>query len=300
MSSEPSAILTLDEATQRRFLRLAHRPWSWKRLRVELSACDNPFCGCSDVSFRCVPEDVTSPQPQDRLCFALDVIEREVSHDTPEKPTPESLALAEAVVAELGESDWEWLYGEFLRAKRAAMKRIDLVRFDAVFPPEAMTGKGAMVGYGEILPFAMQWSFTIGEAQWLADDAYCTEPQCTCRDVLIRFLHVADAPAGGIARVTGAIPAVFYNYQRGTSRTAQAPSPGQPSIRELVEAMKQAHPDFDREAEHRHLQLKTLFVSALQKAAQKPMPDERAPPAPGRNDPCPCGSGKKFKKCCGK
>ena len=20
---------------------------------------------------------------------------------------------------------------------------------------------------------------------------------------------------------------------------------------------------------------------------------------PGRNDPCPCGSGKKFKKCCG-
>jgi uncharacterized protein len=22
-------------------------------------------------------------------------------------------------------------------------------------------------------------------------------------------------------------------------------------------------------------------------------------PKPGRNDPCPCGSGKKFKKCCG-
>lgn len=22
-------------------------------------------------------------------------------------------------------------------------------------------------------------------------------------------------------------------------------------------------------------------------------------PAPGRNDPCPCGSGRKFKKCCG-
>jgi len=25
----------------------------------------------------------------------------------------------------------------------------------------------------------------------------------------------------------------------------------------------------------------------------------RAEPKPGRNDPCPCGSGKKFKKCCG-
>ncbi|HSF23252.1 MAG TPA: SEC-C metal-binding domain-containing protein, partial [Blastocatellia bacterium] len=25
----------------------------------------------------------------------------------------------------------------------------------------------------------------------------------------------------------------------------------------------------------------------------------RAGPKAGRNDPCPCGSGKKFKKCCG-
>jgi uncharacterized protein YchJ len=26
----------------------------------------------------------------------------------------------------------------------------------------------------------------------------------------------------------------------------------------------------------------------------------RAQKEPGRNDPCPCGSGKKYKKCCGK
>jgi SEC-C motif-containing protein len=29
-------------------------------------------------------------------------------------------------------------------------------------------------------------------------------------------------------------------------------------------------------------------------------PFVRAEPKVGRNDPCPCGSGKKFKKCCGK
>ena len=43
---------------------------------------------------------------------------------------------------------------------------------------------------------------------------------------------------------------------------------------------------------------------AAEPAAQDPAP-EAAAPAPvqavgaGRNDPCPCGSGKKFKKCCG-
>ncbi len=25
----------------------------------------------------------------------------------------------------------------------------------------------------------------------------------------------------------------------------------------------------------------------------------KAEPIPGRNEPCPCGSGKKYKKCCG-
>ena len=32
---------------------------------------------------------------------------------------------------------------------------------------------------------------------------------------------------------------------------------------------------------------------------EKPKP-KRAGPKVGRNDPCPCGSGKKYKVCCGK
>jgi SEC-C motif-containing protein len=32
----------------------------------------------------------------------------------------------------------------------------------------------------------------------------------------------------------------------------------------------------------------------------KNQPITREGPKIGRNDPCPCGSGKKYKKCCGK
>jgi uncharacterized protein len=34
-------------------------------------------------------------------------------------------------------------------------------------------------------------------------------------------------------------------------------------------------------------------------ASPTPAPEQRAQPKVGRNEPCPCGSGKKFKKCCG-
>ena len=30
------------------------------------------------------------------------------------------------------------------------------------------------------------------------------------------------------------------------------------------------------------------------------MPATRLAPKVGRNDPCPCGNGRKFKKCCGR
>lgn len=38
---------------------------------------------------------------------------------------------------------------------------------------------------------------------------------------------------------------------------------------------------------------------AYAQAAARPEPYERAGPKVGRNDPCPCGSGRKYKRCCG-
>jgi preprotein translocase subunit SecA len=44
----------------------------------------------------------------------------------------------------------------------------------------------------------------------------------------------------------------------------------------------------------------TLFgPEALFELDDPPPVTATARPAVGRNDPCPCGSGKKFKKCCG-
>jgi uncharacterized protein YecA (UPF0149 family) len=40
--------------------------------------------------------------------------------------------------------------------------------------------------------------------------------------------------------------------------------------------------------------------AALQRSQAKPKTVTREMPKVGRNDPCPCGSGKKFKKCCGR
>jgi len=39
-------------------------------------------------------------------------------------------------------------------------------------------------------------------------------------------------------------------------------------------------------------------VSDVERALAARRPQPPAPPRIGRNDPCPCGSGRKYKKCC--
>jgi uncharacterized protein YecA (UPF0149 family) len=45
-----------------------------------------------------------------------------------------------------------------------------------------------------------------------------------------------------------------------------------------------------------------MILSRGEKPPEKERPQtvHRAGSKVGRNDPCPCGSGKKYKKCCGK
>ncbi|MEG1849984.1 MAG: SEC-C metal-binding domain-containing protein [Oscillospiraceae bacterium] len=54
------------------------------------------------------------------------------------------------------------------------------------------------------------------------------------------------------------------------------------------------------------LQLHTEAPVQREQVAKPDVPRPEEPPQPvkktdkvGRNDPCPCGSGKKYKKCCG-
>jgi preprotein translocase subunit SecA len=123
-----------------------------------------------------------------------------------------------------------------------------------------------------------------------------------------------------ISRVTKkSPPAIYYDYRNRTFERAQAPEAHQPSLDALLCGLKKHRPGFDGEVKKRHKRLKALFERALsaRKAATNqsqparivdsaPEPPARKEaagtrlPKPGRNVTCPCGSGKKYKRCCGR
>jgi hypothetical protein len=178
-------------------------------------------------------------------------------------------------------------------------------------------GTATMVGYAEIFPWADAILFDHDGAAWAVDDQYCVRPDCTCVEAGLAFFQLP----GTVSRSTRrrrTLLFLYYDYRTATFRVIEK-TPRSPDPEHLLQALRTAKPDLDRTFDQRHQQLKQLSRRLLHPSVQHRRPslsnfDDTAPPrrlippisppvirSPkiGRNDPCPCGSGKKYKKCCG-
>lgn len=286
---------------QRGVLRLKRGNWMGQMWTVELKCCENPLCGCPNVDFYCATDD-GSKRPL-VLHFTLDPLKRAIVPNNNNDRHENSGELAEAVAAEFGEEEWRCLRQYLLTWKRKAIRDMDVTRLPALPSLRVMTDDGRMVGFVDIFPFAEGFEFDLDGERWVADDQYCVMPDCDCRESVLNFLHLISSPNGQHV-VKEPIPAAGYDYKRKTIRPEQRPAAGEPSLEALVVAVQAAHPSLAIDMELRHNQLKLLYARALLKAKQKDMPHAetavKAEPKVGRNEPCLCGSGKKYKKCCGR
>lgn len=123
----------------------------------------------------------------------------------------------------------------------------------------------------------------------------CSEPMCDCREVLMTALSIdpedissaeeMEAKWSGPEAMSGRI-----DIDSGAA-TPEAWDGAKPLSSEWLEYLKAA---IDPE-----------LLAVLQRASLEsrvirdaPQPHQRVTPKTGRNDFCPCGSGKKYKRCC--
>ncbi|MCL2153940.1 MAG: SEC-C metal-binding domain-containing protein [Oscillospiraceae bacterium] len=173
------------------------------------------------------------------------------------------------------------------KAKKEHPLRNDIELFDF--------GADSMIFYSDIYqtePYETLL-FTYGGKRYFVLDHYCPKPKCDCKDALFAFYEINDD--GGKAEIT-----MDYkvNYETGVG-TVEEMNDGI-SLRFARELYEEFCMIYGGDAmslfKNRHREIKRwgakyfgaggLLVAAI---SQKT----------GRNAPCPCGSGKKYKKCCG-
>jgi SEC-C motif-containing protein len=135
---------------------------------------------------------------------------------------------------------------------------------------------------------------------------YCDEPDCDCRRV---FLNVLSEETREILAVIsfGWESEKFYakwmndgNATIGRDYIGPMLVPDSkqseyaPGLLKIVERMLDHDPDYVKLLQRHY----NMFRETIDGVSSKKAPYHGK--KTGRNEPCPCGSGKKYKKCCGK
>ena len=149
--------------------------------------------------------------------------------------------------------------------------------------PERETG--VMVAHDEVFA-GRRDVYLVDGARYEVRDFHCLEPDCTCDEAMVGFSQswARDHEPVGLVRV---------RLSDGTPLAYDADGPEPTALlRRLFDAYAARHRDSGR-LRRRHAELLAA------PPAPAPEPARRQDARVGRNDPCPCGSGKKYKRCCG-
>ena len=265
---------------------------------VEFMVCTNPFCHCSSVDL--LFSLLSSNQPQ--YNFSIDVSEKKITDK--DKLDTKNKAFAKTFMGDCTEDDWHFLQKIFWQEKKQVTETADIHKLEPpIFPIVDIEDDSLLIGYHEIFPYAPSIEFSTQDVHFVIDDQYCLNTQCACRSVAIQFIDISkgkDAVKGDDN------PMCFFDYKKISWEFETAPDKNQhsKSERELAKVVEQTIPDLPKMLKKRHEVLRLLYKRYRKESTDPAMIDYSEKPATsskiGRNAPCPCGSNKKYKKCCGR
>jgi hypothetical protein len=263
-----------------------------EKYECSLLSCNNPVCACQTVYLNLSPlqdknkkESLLSSHSID-----IDLIERKLAYPDEKKIPKDDLAFAEFFLSNLGDSDFQFLYGIYFVYKNNITEKAKLDAIDAYFDYEEVEKEGLMYAYNDVLPYGDQMSVDIDGRNCIIFDQYCLLPKCPCTDTNLNIMLVETLGEAGEE-----LCSVSLKYAKKSWEALEGGSLPV-SLKAVRSAIESEIPDFYEKLRNRHLKLKGIYAHCKKRNFAPKQPIQV--PKVGRNDPCPCGSGKKYKKCC--
>jgi hypothetical protein len=258
--------------------------------RVE--ACTTPGCECRDIGLRAVTvvaDDSFDPAllSSDALLarFAneamearLDIDTGNVTPDDYDGRVPLSAEWIQYLQSQIDGELLDVLHEKWLHGK--GMKSVPKTDWESRDP-------GALVGWYEAHPSDRPDIYLDDDGAFIAEDLFCVRPTCTCDEAVVAF---APAQTKG-AQDVGSIR-LRISTRQVLERRVEA---GDPALLDrLWHAFSTRHRRLTARLSERSEQMVELASGHHRR--RTPL---RSTARVGRNEPCPCGSGKKYKRCCG-
>ncbi|MFO7913635.1 MAG: SEC-C metal-binding domain-containing protein [Desulfotignum sp.] len=263
-----------------------------KTYGCNFEACKNPICSCRTVDVILAPVQDNTRQ-NSRLSsrrIEIDLIEKKYTFPSDRSAYPEDSAFADLFLSQLGDEDFAFLDNKFLAYKNKISESTDVEGIEGFFDYESVERDGLMYAYNDVLPYGNQMRVSINDREYLIFDQFCLLPGCSCTHTVLDILPDVEAETMQETSFT-----LKLTYTRKHWEIDQE-LPGSITLAAVRSAIEERYPDFYRSLRTRHEKLKHIYQKCRKKEFLPAQPAQSS--KVGRNDPCPCVSGKKYKKCC--
>ena len=141
--------------------------------------------------------------------------------------------------------------------------------------------------------YAKPVEFTLGAQTWLLDDQHCVRANCSCQEAALSFFELRPSTQhSGVGNRADPLHSVRVRYW--TNRIAFRGKGWTVVPAGFRRCAKRSPTGFRSRLAKRQALLRRLYRRALSRKTIR-----LQAPKLGRNERCPCASGKKYKKCCG-
>lgn len=300
---KPALPRQLSEAGLLVFWRDGTEPGQREGLACILSMCPNPDCECDLVYIDGFVIDGGAA----RICWDQEGVHLEQAAGTGQgritldegmmaivdpdsgdtKAHPDMPDATDPVLVEWLASEMDGELLEVLHRFRAGAKG---------YPPEGPetdieldeVEKYHLAAVDDLLAGTRSDEYLLGDRRYWTSVFLCPIPWCDCGQARIVFFDDEEE--------TGDVGSVLLDI-RGAGDVQIEEMTAECAPRELLESLWRL---FERRHEAgSFLRQREVRLKEVGKTLWRPHPKPvRTPPRPGRNAPCPCGSGRKFKKCC--
>ena len=268
-----------------------------EKYKLFYHACDNPVCSCNDLNiiFHEFNEDIEDYEEyQSDYEITVDIYKKTLMSSDVDRRA--DINFGKAFINDLDENDYSHLAGFFLDSKCHLIENHDMSDVEYNFPEN--TNRGALSFYNSIFKFGAYYYIDVDDKKFKLNDYHCLQPKCPCTDVYIDFSRRIQTDE----KVEYGKELISYKVDYKKKTWTFIAEKGLEGIDrdQCMKKILSEVPNYFEILEKRGRQLKKLYEHN-QKALceQQPIIETIAKSSIGRNDPCPCGSGKKYKKCCG-
>ncbi len=255
-----------------------------KEHTIEIDFCKDPYCNCAivDLEIRSEKDDPNT----ESVKIMLDNREQDLMFDLDSNTSPflrkKANDLIDFLTKGLNEDDWELLYlsSEIIKGNYIEFGEYDLDEWGFTLDEELLKEEEPFVNIIDIFAGIPYISISDGVDEYTLEDIYCKKSDCDC--TIVKF---------NLLKNDKKVEILEYNYA-----TAEMTSSRYNKI--ISDFLFEYHP-FVKKIQHRVNMMKAVYAKAPKSYNSKLKDTIKQKKKVSRNEPCPCGSGEKYKNCCG-